>query len=286
MYERPPLAWVYGRASHDKQYAKKSDEDIEFCDSVDRQIESAKRYWEYQLKPKGVEWGGYECDDYAVSAYAKPFFQRPAALRLLNVMHDGDHLIVDKLDRIWRRSKDHIISDEILSKHGITLHIVNMGGLTVVRGTVMGDLILKIMVAMAEAESAQLSARLKATREWRIKRGLPVGGRKTFGKRKEGRKKARPGKKKLKSRFYVHDLSVRAVAQEIVRLRDKEGKAWCDISDIIEKSMCLRDGLFYYEPQFKASRKDAGLRYWNTARCQGYYGREKQLQAEEAGILK
>ena len=52
---------------------------------------------------------------------------RPELDKLLNIVHEGDTLVVTKLDRIARSTKDGIdIIDTLLTK-GVNIHILNIG---------------------------------------------------------------------------------------------------------------------------------------------------------------
>ena len=263
-----PKAWCYARASHADQYAKKAD-GVDICNTVDRQVEACQRYWEYQLQPQGIEWGGFEAEKHAVSATKTRFIDRPAAIRLLAKMQPGDHLIFDKVDRMWRRLSDYVKVDEVFKSRGISMHIVNMMGSSITRGTPMGDFILGLFVLLAQMESQQLSDRIKANCAWRKARGL------ANAKRKRGFKVQGPAK----SRVYVPDLEERAIMQEIVRLRDSGLKLW-EISDEIEKKLCAAEGKPYKHLKFVEWRKDKHLRRWPCNMIADAYQREKELQAE------
>ncbi len=81
------------RVPDDKQWVKNN--------SVPEQQGRIERYFQYKLAEQGVEWGGIECDDRAISASKRDFSLRLAGKRLMAVLRPGDHLIIDKLDRRW-----------------------------------------------------------------------------------------------------------------------------------------------------------------------------------------
>ena len=263
-----PKAWCYARASHADQYAKKA-VGIDVCNTVDRQVEACKRYWEYQLKPQGIEWGGHEAEKHAVSATKTMFIERPAACRLLAKMQPGDHLIFDKVDRMWRRLRDYAQVDEAFERLKITMHIVNLMGASISRGTPMGDYLLGTFVLLAQMESQQLSDRIKANCAWRKQRGLANARRKN-GYKVEGPKK---------SRRLIPDLEERAIMQEIVRLRDS-GMVWWKISDELERKICAHEGVPYRELKFAQWRDDPKDRRWTPLMIVKAYKAEKQLQAD------
>lgn len=74
---------------------------------------------------------------------------RPQLDKLLEVMVQGDTLIVTKLDRIARSTTQGIELIQSLLDRGITVHVLNMGRMD---STPTGKLIRNIMLAFAEFE--------------------------------------------------------------------------------------------------------------------------------------
>lgn len=89
----------------------------------------------------------------AVEIYADAFTgtkaHRPELDKLLEVINDGDKLIVTKLDRIARSATQGIELVNTLLSRGVTVHILNMG---IMDNTPTGKLIRTIMLAFAEFE--------------------------------------------------------------------------------------------------------------------------------------
>lgn len=74
---------------------------------------------------------------------------RPELNRLMEILTDGDKIIVTKLDRLARSARQGLdIVDKIIAKGG-TIHILNMG---VLDNTPTGKLIRTIFFAFAEFE--------------------------------------------------------------------------------------------------------------------------------------
>ena len=69
--------------------------------------------------------------------------------RLLGDLEDGDTLVVTKLDRFARSTKDALETIEQLFNRGIRTHVLNMG---VIENTPTGRLIFTIMSAFADFE--------------------------------------------------------------------------------------------------------------------------------------
>lgn len=74
---------------------------------------------------------------------------RPKFKELLAKLESGDTLVVTKLDRFARNTKDAIEVIESLFKQGVKVHILNMG---LIEDTPTGKLIFSIMSAFAQFE--------------------------------------------------------------------------------------------------------------------------------------
>jgi len=74
---------------------------------------------------------------------------RPQFNELLEVLKDGDTLVITKLDRFARSTVDGIETIKNLFNRGIRVHVLNMG---LVEDTPTGRLIFTVMSAFAEFE--------------------------------------------------------------------------------------------------------------------------------------
>jgi len=74
---------------------------------------------------------------------------RPEFTKLLDVLKQGDTLVVTKLDRFARTTADGINTVKELFERGVKVHVLNMG---LVEDTPTGRLILSVMLAFAEFE--------------------------------------------------------------------------------------------------------------------------------------
>lgn len=74
---------------------------------------------------------------------------RPELDKLLAELKEGDTLIVTKLDRVARSTKNGIELLDSLANRGVIVHILNMGRLD---GTPTGKLMRNILLAFAEFE--------------------------------------------------------------------------------------------------------------------------------------
>lgn len=91
----------------------------------------------------------YGCQEIVKEAFTGKTMERPKFLRLLEVLQEGDTLVVCKLDRFARTAIEGVQVVRELFERGIRVHILNMG---LVENTLTGNLILTVMLAFAEYE--------------------------------------------------------------------------------------------------------------------------------------
>ena len=85
--------------------------------------------------------------------------ERPEFSKLIEKLHEGDTLIVTKLDRFARNAGDGSnLAKELLSK-GVNLHILNMG---LISNTPIGKVTLNCLLAFAEFERDMIVERTQA----------------------------------------------------------------------------------------------------------------------------
>lgn len=82
-------------------------------------------------------------------------------------------LVVTKIDRAFRSSKDMVLTLELLEKYNATLHIVELGGLD--PRTPHGAFTTAVLVAAAEWERNMASARTKAALDELRRQGKRTG---------------------------------------------------------------------------------------------------------------
>lgn len=102
---------------------------------------------------------------------------RPLFSELINKLQNGDKLVVSKLDRFCRTTKEGLELIDQLRSRGIKIHILNMG---IVEDTALGRMIITNLLAFAEFERAMILERTQAGKE--------------IAKTKDGFKEGRPKK--------------------------------------------------------------------------------------------
>ena len=98
----------------------------------------------------------YGCQEIIKEAFTGKTMERPKFLRLLEVLQEGDTLVVCKLDRFARTAIEGVQTVRELFDRGIRVHILNMG---LIENTLTGNLILTVMLAFAEYERGMIVER-------------------------------------------------------------------------------------------------------------------------------
>lgn len=117
--------------------------------------------------------------DEGVSA-RKPVSKRPALLRLLRDVEANkiDIILVTKLDRWFRNIKEYQTTQEILEKHNCYWRTIFEDYDT---STANGQMIVNIMLAVAQNECDRTSERIKVVLEHKVKNGEHVTGAAPYG---------------------------------------------------------------------------------------------------------
>ena len=102
---------------------------------------------------------------------------RPKFMRLLAELRAGNILVVTKLDRFCRTTKEGLEYIDLLMERGVCIHILNMG---LIEDSPMGRLIVTNLLAFAEFERAMIAERTQSG--------------KAVAKQKEGYREGRPRK--------------------------------------------------------------------------------------------
>lgn len=85
--------------------------------------------------------------------------ERPKFTHLLDICQRGDTIVVTKLDRFCRSTKEGLEYIDFLKLKGVNVHILNMG---LIEDTPMGRLIVTNLLAFAEFERALIKERTDA----------------------------------------------------------------------------------------------------------------------------
>ncbi len=118
--------------------------------------------------------------DEGVSGSAK-LAERPAGGQLINLLKEGDHLLIAKFDRLFRNSEDALYSINRFKEQGIRLYIMDMGG--EVTGDGVGKLIYTILAAVADFERSRIAERIRDVKVAHADEGRFMGGHVPWGQR-------------------------------------------------------------------------------------------------------
>lgn len=104
--------------------------------------------------------------------------ERPAFNELLDCLKSGDTLVVTKLDRFCRTTKEGLGYIDRLRENGVNVHIMNMG---LIEDTAMGRLIITNLLAFAEFERQMIIERTQSGKAIaKTKAGFKEGRPKIF----------------------------------------------------------------------------------------------------------
>lgn len=155
--DRTPICYGYGRHSTAKQEMTRDAQEFRVQD-----------YWERNLAPKGVVWGGFHYDE--ATSGRQPFTEREHGRVIHAVAQPGDHIVVAKLDRPFRSLRDGIVSMEQWHDRGVLFHSLD---LQVDTSTPIGRFFRSVLLAVAELEREFAKERTQEIIQSRRRQGLP-----------------------------------------------------------------------------------------------------------------
>jgi DNA invertase Pin-like site-specific DNA recombinase len=89
------------------------------------------------------------CEEIFQEKFTGTKTDRPQFQRLMGAIKEGDTLVVTKLDRLARNTREGIDIVEQLFERGVKVHVLNVG---LLENTTMGRFFLQTMLAVAEME--------------------------------------------------------------------------------------------------------------------------------------
>ena len=104
----------------------------------------------------------------------KSLAKRPKGAALLSLVKAGDSICVVKLDRMSRSSSDALAVSEELTRQGVTLRCLDIGGAVNTDG--VGKLVFSILAALAEMERSRISERVRDAKTFLESGSYFVGG--------------------------------------------------------------------------------------------------------------
>ena len=104
----------------------------------------------------------YEGSKIIQEQYTGTTTNRPKFEELINNLKENDTLVVTKLDRLARNTKEGIEIVEKLFEKGVSVHVLNVG---LLENTTMGRFFLTTLLAVAEMERNMIVERTQAGKE-------------------------------------------------------------------------------------------------------------------------
>lgn len=99
--------------------------------------------------------------------------KRPEGAKIDHMLKNGVHHIVScKLDRLFRNAVDALSHVEEWDEAGISLHLVDLGGMAVNTGSSMGKMLITMLAGWAEFERNIISERTATALSFKKRSGL------------------------------------------------------------------------------------------------------------------
>lgn len=107
-----------------------------------------------------------------------PISERPEGGKLVGTIRAGEvqAVIILKLDRGFRNVVDCLSSVDEWERHGVSLHLVDLGGSSIDTSSASGRFMLTILGAVAEMEKTTIKERCSAGRTIKREQGCRIGG--------------------------------------------------------------------------------------------------------------
>lgn len=139
--------------------------------SLDAQEERLRAY----CTMRDLEVAGVIRDE-GVSAF-KHLEKRAGGAELLRLIAAGeaDHIVVLKLDRLFRNAADALALTERWNRQGVALHLVDMGGAAMDTASATGRMMLTMLAGFAEFERALISERTSTALAYKRDKRQPYG---------------------------------------------------------------------------------------------------------------
>ena len=217
-----PLIWGYVRVSTNKQ--------VESGLSIEHQIKCISRYAEYlESKHDYLNLGCLLKEPVGVSASKVDLFKRRAGVKLSQLLSRRDHILCGRLDRCFRNPRDFYCTQEVWSRMGVAVHIVD-GTSELDLSTELGATVAGMLVFMAEWQSRYISRRVKEANAISRSKMKKQAGRKRLGYKSS----------KHQPQYLVRDKLDWAVLRYSIWCR-KKGISWKAISNRIEEILAKRE---------------------------------------------
>ena len=163
----------------------------------------------------------------------KPLSTRPGGLELLQLIKKGEvkHVVVLKVDRLFRNAVDALSVTQKWDADNIALHLLDLGGATINTASAFGRFFFNVLAGLAELERGIISERTTAAMRFK-KKHLEVYSPVPFGYDREGDDlKPNPEEQKalkLIKKWRAAGRTLEAIAAELTKkgVKTKRGGKW------------------------------------------------------------
>ena len=212
------FTYIYARASTKKQEV-----------SAEVQIQTCKRYIQEHELPALSDDLIIEARANAVSGKV-PFARRPGGMRLLRMMRPGDVLVVAKMDRLGRNSRDILNTVYLFERLKVDLYICDFFGKVYDPNDPLSKLFLTLIAAAAEFENSLRSQRQIEANQIRRQKGLPTNNQAGYGRKiVNGRIVPDPVEQARINKvyeLYMRGVSVASIHRDVSSRWIHNGKPW------------------------------------------------------------
>jgi DNA invertase Pin-like site-specific DNA recombinase len=165
--------------------------------------------------------------------------EREAGSVLCRSLKKGDHVVIAKLDRAFRRLSDCCVMLEDFERRGVHLHVCNLLGGAIDLSKPIGRFLIQMLGAFAELERAFIAERTSEAMKARRRHGLG-GGRPHYGFKHETRHRTVDGKREA-YKVEVPDPEERRVMRMILAWRTEDPPwSWDQIREKLNYGLKLR----------------------------------------------
>lgn len=158
---------------------------------------------------------------------------------LCQSLKKGDHVVIAKLDRAFRRLSDCCVMLEDFERRGVHLHVCNLLGGAIDLSKPIGRFLIQMLGAFAELERAFIAERTSEAMRARKRRGQG-GGRAHLGFQHETRHRTVDGKR-VSYKVEVPDPEERRVMKMILAWRVSDPPwSWDQIREKLNYELKLK----------------------------------------------
>ncbi|UII58156.1 recombinase family protein (plasmid) [Cytobacillus spongiae] len=129
----------------------------------------------------------YGCEKiYKEKVSGRSLEKREQFTKLIRTVQSGDKIVVTKLDRFARSTKDALNTIDLLNNKGVSLVVLNMGGDILDTSTPIGKLMVTVLAGISEFEADMIKERQIEGIERAKERGVYKGRPKTYTDKHKG----------------------------------------------------------------------------------------------------